>query len=172
MPISLRRMKVTDLLEMQNANLHCLPENYHMWYWLYHFLLAPQAAHVAVDRKGKILGYVLGKTEDENNGKKKEKPSGHITSVATYSRFRKLGIATKLLTYTHKTLRECFHADHVDLNVRETNRAAHILYQRTLGYGFVKIEERYYADGENGWYLRYKFPDDYNKKNGIPEFET
>jgi peptide alpha-N-acetyltransferase len=160
MPISLRRVRISDILQMQNANLHCLPENYHMWYWLYHYLLAPQAAHVALSDGGRILGYVLGKIDDESRGTQKGPvvPSGHITSVAVYSRFRKLGIATRLLRYTHYTLKECFRADHVDLNVRETNRAAHILYQRTLGYEYVETENKYYADGENGWVLRYKYP--------------
>jgi peptide alpha-N-acetyltransferase len=163
MPISLRRVKISDFFPMQNTNLHCLAENYHMWYWLYHYLLSPQAAHVAFSATGKIIGYVLGKIDDENQtptGKGPVLPHGHITSVAVYSCYRKLGIATRLLRYTHYTLKECFHADHVDLNVRETNRAAHILYNRTLGYEFVMTEEKYYADGENGWVLRYTYPKD------------
>lgn len=164
MPISLRRARVTDVIQMQNTNLHCLPENYHMWYWIYHYLLSPQGAHVAVNRKGKVLGYVLAKMDDDNkNQKPPPPPHGHITSVAVYSRYRKLGIATKLMSYTHRTLRECFSADHVNLNVREFNRAAHILYENTLGYKFVNVEERYYADGENGWSMRYNYPPDPNK---------
>lgn len=159
MPISLRRVKVTDMIPMQNANLHCLPENYQLWYWLYHYLLSPQGAHVAVDSRGKMLGYVLSKMDDENrNQKPPPPPHGHITSVAVYSRYRKLGIATKLLSYTHKTLKDCFKAEYVTLNVRETNRAAHILYQNTLGYKFMNVDEGYYADGENGWTLRYTYP--------------
>ncbi|KAH0789654.1 acetyltransferase, GNAT family protein [Histomonas meleagridis] len=159
MPISLRRAQVDDLIQMQNANLHCLPENYHMWYWIYHHLMSPQSAHVAVDSKGKVLGYVLGKLDEEGrNQKPPVPPHGHITSVAIYSRYRKLGFATKLLSYTHYTLRECFLAQYVNLNVRETNRAAHILYQKTFGYKFVNVDEKYYADGENGWTLRYTYP--------------
>lgn len=155
MPISLRRVKVTDLIQMQNANLHCLPENYQMWYWMYHYLVAPQGSHVAVDSRGKVLGYVLSKLDDDD---RKKPTHGHVTSVAIYSRYRKLGIATKLLSYTHKTLKECFRAEYVSLNVRETNRAAHILYQKTLGYKFMNLDEAYYADGENGWTLRYDYP--------------
>ena len=158
MPISLRRVKVTDLIQMQNANLHCLPENYLMWYWMYHYLVAPQGSHVAVDSKGKVLGYVLSKLDDDDR-KKGDPLHGHVTSVAIYSRYRKLGLATKLLSYTHVSLRECFKAEYVNLHVRETNRAGHFLYMRTLGYKFVKCEERYYADGENAWALRYTYPD-------------
>jgi peptide alpha-N-acetyltransferase len=126
-------------------------------------MASPQAAHVAFSPTGKVMGYVLAKTEDENpvpSGKGPNVPHGHVTSVAIYARYRKLSLATKLLRYTHYTLKEIFHVSHVDLNVRETNRAAHILYKRTLGYEFVMKEENYYADGENGWVLRYKYPKD------------
>ena len=159
MPISLRRIKINDLISMQQTNLHCLPENYQLWYWLYHYLLAPQGAHVAVTSEGKLIGYVLGKTDDEVKNKKNPEPiHGHITSVAIYNGYRKLGIATKLLQYTHRTLKECFKCEYISLNVRETNRAGHILYQNTLGYKFDHLEEKYYADGENGWLLKYYYP--------------
>lgn len=159
MPISLRRVKIGDFIQLQNANLHCLAENYHMWFWLYHYLLSPQGAHVAVNSNGKILGYVLGKADDDR-GKNKGSPiHGSITSVAVYSGYRKLGIATKLLTYTHKTLRECYNAEFVNLHVRETNRAGQNLYKKTLGYKYIKTEEGYYADGENAHSLRYTYPE-------------
>ena len=166
MPISLRRVKVTDLIQMQNANLHCLAENYQMWYWMYHYLLAPQGAHVAVDSRGKLLGYVLCKTDDEQRNQKPPPPiHGHVTSVAIYTGYRKLGIATKLLSYSHRTMRECYRCEYVNLNVRETNRAAHILYEKTLGYKFLAVDEGYYADGENGWNLRFTYPKDYDDKH-------
>jgi len=164
MPITLRRVKINDLLQMQQTNLHCLPENYHLWYWLYHYIIAPQAAHVAVDSRGKLLGYVLGKTDDEGRNKKPPEPiHGHITSVAVYNGFRKLGIATKLLQYTHKTLKECFKTEYVSLNVRETNRAGRLLYEKTLGYKFDHLEERYYADQENGLLLKYFYDKEVQK---------
>ena len=161
MPISLRRFKVHDLIQLQNANLHCLAENYHMWYWMYHYLLSPQSSHVAVNKNGKVLGYVLGKVDEEGrNSKPPVPPHGAITSVAVYSRYRKLGFATKLLSYTHKALKENHLAEYVNLHVRETNRAGHMLYEKTLGYKFVKLDSKYYADGENAWALRYTFPKD------------
>lgn len=159
MPISLRRSNIDDIIQMQNANLHNLPENYNMWYWFYHYMRSPQTAHVSVDSSGKVLGYVIGMLSDdetENN----EPPHGHITSVAVYRRYRKLGFASKLLTYTHRTLRECYKAEYVGLNVRETNRAGHVLYMNRFGYKIVRVDEGYYADGENGWLLRYTYPPD------------
>ena len=159
MPISLRRVKVTDMMQLQNANLHCLAENYQMWYWMYHYLSARQAPHVAVDARGKVLGYVLGKMDEERKeGKQQPPPHGAITSVAVFSPYRKLGLATKLLSATHVALRQVFKAEYVNLHVRETNRAGHFLYMGTLGYKKVNVEEQYYADGENAWALRYTYP--------------
>lgn len=164
MPISLRRVKMTDFIQLQNANLHCLAENYHMWFWVYHYLLSPQGTHVAVNSKNKILGYVLGKTDEDK--KKKNQRFGSITSVAVYSGYRKLGLATKLLSYTHKSLRDCYHVSYINLHVRETNRAGQILYKNSLHYQYVKTEEGYYADGENAFSLRFTFPD---SENSPPE---
>lgn len=59
--VSIRRAEVDDLLAVQAANLHCLPENYHMKYYLYHVLSWPQLLYVAEDADGKIVGYVLAK---------------------------------------------------------------------------------------------------------------
>ena len=61
MSVSIRRAESDDLLAMQAANLHCLPENYQMKYYMYHALSWPQLLYVAEDADGKIVGYVLAK---------------------------------------------------------------------------------------------------------------
>lgn len=50
-----------DLLQVQNSNLWCLPENYQMKYYYYHIMTWPQLLYVAEERGGKIVGYVLAK---------------------------------------------------------------------------------------------------------------
>lgn len=62
--VNVRKARVSDLLEMQNCNLFCLPENYQMKYYLYHVLSWPQLLYVAEDFDGKIVGYVLAKMYD------------------------------------------------------------------------------------------------------------
>lgn len=52
MALSIRQATVDDLLQMQAANLWCLPENYQMKYYLYHVLSWPQLLFVAEDHKG------------------------------------------------------------------------------------------------------------------------
>jgi ribosomal protein S18 acetylase RimI-like enzyme len=156
MPISIRRADFPDLLALQNANLHSLGENYDMWYWLYLLLSAPQVSHLAT-ANGKVLGYVLGKVDNDSAHAKPPLPlHGVITSVAVYKRCRKLGLGAKLMATTHKLFETCFGAEYVQLHVRETNKAGRHLYTETLGYQFVCMDEKYYADGENA--LRMKVP--------------
>lgn len=47
MPISIRRATIDDIICMQNANLHNLPENYMMKYYMYHILSWPELSFVA-----------------------------------------------------------------------------------------------------------------------------
>ena len=59
--VSIRPAELDDVIGIQAANLHCLPENYQMKYYLYHILSWPQLLYVAEDYDGKIVGYVLAK---------------------------------------------------------------------------------------------------------------
>lgn len=47
MPITIRRATIDDIICMQNANLHNLPENYMMKYYMYHILSWPELSFVA-----------------------------------------------------------------------------------------------------------------------------
>jgi len=143
------------LLDIQNCNLFCLPENYQLKYYLYHALSWPQVSYVAVDEDGKIVGYVLAKMEDEEP----TDPHGHITSLAVLRSYRRLGLANKLMeqarmsspslvllfssfrdldgssfVFLEKIMSECYGAHYVSLHVRRTNRAALSLYKDTLGF--------------------------------------
>jgi peptide alpha-N-acetyltransferase len=150
--VSIRQATAQDLLEMQHCNLMCLPENYQMKYYLYHYLSWPQLLMVA-DDGGKIVGYVLAKMEDDA-----KEPHGHITSLAVLRTHRKLGLATKLMTAAQEQMQVVFHADYVSLHVRKSNTAAFHLYSQTLGYLQHDIELKYYADGEDAYDMRKPFP--------------
>ena len=151
--VSIRPATIDDLLHMQNTNLWCLPENYNMKYYYYHILSWPQLLQVAEDHKGKVVGYVLAKMEDEDT----QNNHGHITSLSVLRTHRKCGLATGLMTSSHSRMTEAFDADHVCLHVRETNHAAFHLYSQTLKYKIHDIEKGYYADGENAYDMRKQF---------------
>lgn len=135
---------------MQNANLHNLPENYAMKYYLYHALTWPQVSFVAEDHKGRIVGYILAKMEEEPS----PEPHGHVTSISVLRNYRRLGLANKLMQLSQHAMKTTFGASYISLHVRKTNRAALGLYKDTLGFNVVEIESSYYADGEDAYSMR------------------
>lgn len=105
--MNIRPATIHDELGMQACNLHNLPENYTMRYYLYHALTWPQLSYVAEDlsydagrdertgqRKGKIVGYILGKMEEEPTD---GVAHGHVTSISVLRSYRRLGVAQKLM---------------------------------------------------------------------------
>lgn len=156
--VSIRNANVEDLLQMQNTNLWCLPENYQMKYYFYHIMSWPQLLYVAEDQDGKIVGYVLAKMEEEATV-----PHGHITSLAVLRTHRKCGIATKLMKAAQRAMIDNFKAEYVSLHVRESNQAAIHLYRKTLEYQIYDVEKGYYADGEDAFDMRKPFTEKCNE---------
>lgn len=174
MAITIRQATVADIQLMQNTNLHNLPENYTLKYYLYHLLSWPQASFVATtyddvedgqerDPKSelnyttpteKIVGYVLGKMDDDPESQAKNPPNGHVTSLSVMRTYRKMGIAEKLMRQCLYALCENYQAEYVSLHVRESNRAALHLYKNTLKFEVLSIENSYYQDGEDAYYMK------------------
>eukprot|EP00947_MAST-08B_sp_MAST-8B-sp1_P001716 g1716.t1 len=146
---------------MQDANLHCLPENYNMKYYFYHILSWPQLLYVAEDHNKKIVGYVLAKMEEDD-----AVLHGHITSLAVLRSHRKRGLATRLMRAAHHSMQEAFKAEYVSLHVRRSNIAAFHLYNETLGYDINDIERGYYADGEDAYDMRKPFKQEKAEADG------
>jgi len=149
-------------MQMQRCNLLCLPENYQLKYYLYHKLSWPQLLYVAEDYDGRIVGYVLAKMEEEAS----DTIHGHITSLAVARTHRKLGIASKLMSATHKAMAEVFGAEYVSLHVRVSNKGAFHLYTETLGYKIQDVEAKYYANGEDAYEMRKYFSEAAAKRGG------
>ncbi|GME71752.1 hypothetical protein B5S28_g1683 [[Candida] boidinii] len=184
MAITIRRARVEDMQGMQNANLHNLPENYTLKYYLYHILSWPQASFVAtttdeewiesdepfeiiidsdienikadpqyVNKGEKIVGYVLGKMDDDPDAEDKT-PHGHVTSLSVMRTYRRMGIADKLMRQCLYALTENYKAEYTSLHVRKSNRAALHLYKDTLKFEVLSIEKSYYQDGEDAYYMK------------------
>ncbi|KAI8837377.1 N-alpha-acetyltransferase 10 [Chytriomyces hyalinus] len=151
--INIRQATMDDLLAMQHCNLNNLPENYQMKYYIYHIVSWPQLSYVAEDHKGRIVGYVLAKMEEEPS----QAPHGHITSLSVMRNFRRLGLAEKLMSQAQKAMVESFGAKFCSLHVRKTNRAALSLYKDTLKFTETEVEKKYYADGEDAKKMVLKF---------------
>ena len=163
--VSIRRATVEDLLKMQQTNLLCLPENYQFKYYIYHYLSWPSLLHVAEDHNGKIVGYVLAKLEDEDV--KQGEIQGHITSISVLRTYRRLGVASKLMTHAINMMQEYFDADFVSLHVRVSNRPALHLYHNNLGFDVRGVEKEYYADKEDAYKMRKYFKKDKKPKDEV-----
>jgi len=155
--VSIRDANVEDLLAMTSTNVLCLPENYNPRYWLYHLVGWPHISKIAEDRFGRCVGYVLAKIDDETND---EKIHGHITSLAVARTYRKQGLAGRLMRASMRSMREVYTALYCSLHVRESNRAARTLYERSLKFERHKLEVGYYGDGEDGWEMHCKLRDE------------
>ena len=158
--VCIRQATPQDVVQIQNSNLWCLPENYMLKYFNYHLLSWSQLTHVAENHKGEIVGYVLAKMEDRDDSKPNEPLHGHVTSLAVLRTYRRCGVATALMRQAHSRMVEAFNCEYCALHVRYTNRAAFHLYSQTLGYTINEVEKGYYADGEDAYAMRLYF----NKK--------
>eukprot|EP00672_Neobodo_designis_P028454 CAMPEP_0174854260 /NCGR_PEP_ID=MMETSP1114-20130205/30593_1 /TAXON_ID=312471 /ORGANISM="Neobodo designis, Strain CCAP 1951/1" /LENGTH=274 /DNA_ID=CAMNT_0016088945 /DNA_START=54 /DNA_END=878 /DNA_ORIENTATION=+ len=164
--MQVRRATMRDMMDMQQCNLRCLPENYNLRYYHYHMCSWPQCLYVCEDVNGTICGYVLGKMDDEEDEKKKH---GHITSLATLRSHRKLGVASRVMEATHRDMQEVYGAHFCSLHVRRTNAAARHLYQESLGYRTNDVDEGYYLDGEDAFHMKRYFNPTGGEKVGYVE---
>ncbi|KAF5366154.1 hypothetical protein D9758_005773 [Tetrapyrgos nigripes] len=149
--MNIRLARVEDLMGMQAANLENLPENYLMKFWIYHSCAWPQLSYVAEDEKGRIVGYVLAKIDEEDNA---EEVHGHVNSISVLRSHRRLGLAKKLMLLSQEAMSSIYKARYVSLHVRKSNNAAIALYKDTLGFDVAGVEKKYYGDGEDALKMR------------------
>ncbi|KIJ58307.1 hypothetical protein HYDPIDRAFT_23259 [Hydnomerulius pinastri MD-312] len=159
--MNIRAARVEDLAGMQACNLHNLPENYTMKYYLYHAMTWPSLSYVAEDHKGRIVGYILAKMEEPEEPLDGSPPAeplhGHVTSISVLRSYRRLGVAKKLMVQSQEAMANVYNAAFVSLHVRKSNRAALSLYRDTLAFTVKSIEEKYYADGEDAYAMQLSF---------------
>lgn len=115
--------------------------------------LDPKGDPAYIKKHEKIVGYVLGKMEDDPAADDKT-PHGHITSLAVMRTYRRMGLAEKLMKQALYAMCESFKAEYVSLHVRKSNRAALHLYRDSLSFETTSIEKLYYQDGEDAYAMR------------------
>ncbi|KAA6393337.1 MAG: putative acyl-CoA N-acyltransferase [Streblomastix strix] len=149
-----RQSTLVDIVQIQNCNLHNLPENYSMRFYLFHYLVNPETTRCAVlPGTNKICGYVMSKIEEQVQNKK-EDPHGNVTSVSVLRTHRKMGLATTLMKSVLRSLAEIYDSPYCTLHVRKSNEAAKHLYHCTLGYEVDEVVRSYFADGEDAYYMK------------------
>jgi len=83
-----------------------------------------------------------------------------------------MGLAAKLMEATHLAMKNIYDATKVSLHVRCSNRAALGLYKYRLKYEERDIEAKYYADGEDAFYMVKILTDGYNLGLDAEEIEA
>lgn len=72
--------------------------------------------------------------DDESDSEKNADVNSHITSLSVLRTHRRLGLAHKLMNYSHDSQVKVQSAKFVELHVRVSNRAALGLYRDKLKY--------------------------------------
>ncbi|PVV04020.1 hypothetical protein BB560_001486 [Smittium megazygosporum] len=106
---------------------------------------------------GEVVGYVLSKLEDgvDNSANSGDSSKhGHITSISVMRKYRRLGLAKKLMLNAQQMMKTCYGVSMVSLHVRVSNTAAIHLYTKTLGFRIDHTEKKYYADGEDAYSMQ------------------
>ncbi|KJA29854.1 hypothetical protein HYPSUDRAFT_126025 [Hypholoma sublateritium FD-334 SS-4] len=147
--MNIRPVRVDDVIGMQACNLQNLPENYTMKYCgiCDHAMTWPSISYVAENHKGRIVGYILAKVDEE--AEEGEEPHGHVTSISVLRSYRRLG---KL--FIEEAMSKIYRASYVSLHVRKSNWAALGLYKDTLHFTVKGIEKKYYADEEDAYSMQ------------------
>lgn len=147
-----------DVSSISFCNMQTLPENYSDAYLEDHIERWPNLSLLAENEDKKLVGYVLGKLEDDSADFKavlpwvvKYKPPifhGHVTSIAVQHNFRGKGVARELMKMLHSQLVNEHGVNSVTLHCRSSNKAAVSMYVKSFQYNFVEELEGYYEDGE------------------------
>ena len=153
---AIRRAELGDLIPVMEINLKTLPEHYSDYF--YESLLAelPEAFIVA-EIKGKIIGYIMCKTEYGFSNFKKLGfvKKGHVVSVAILDEHRKKGIGRAVVeeALNGVKIKKC---DELYLEVRCSNTGAVRLYE-TMGFIIKQRLKTYYRDGEDAYLMAIEF---------------
>ncbi len=153
---AIRRAELGDLIPVMEINLKTLPEHYSDYF--YESLMAelPEAFLVA-EIKGKIVGYIMCKTEYGFSNFKKLGfvKKGHVVSIAVLDEHRNKGIGKALVEESINgiKIKKC---DEMYLEVRCSNNDAVKLYEN-MGVIIKQRLKTYYRDGEDAYLMATEF---------------
>lgn len=161
---TIRQFQLNDLLKFNNVNLDPLTETYNMNFYLFYMAQWPESFLVAKAPSGAIMGYLLGKTEGDD-----ELWHGHVSAVTVAPRYRRLGLAYTLMKTFEQNVCEPQRTYFVDLFVRKSNALAISMYEH-FGYSVYRRVIGYYSGEypEDALDMRKALSRDILKKSVVP----
>jgi N-terminal acetyltransferase B complex catalytic subunit len=159
---TLRPFKACDLFKFNHINLDPLTETYNISFYMQYLASWPNLFACYDDPNGRMMGYVIGKAEGDNN-----LWHGHVSAVTVASEYRRLGVAKKLMNYLEDVSENIYNAFFVDLFVREHNKLAQLMYNH-LGYTIYRRVLGYYSGEEDAFDMRKALKRDKKKASIVP----
>lgn len=145
-------MTPTDLFSLNLTNLDPLTENYDLGFYLNYLMRWPSLFNVVEDHDGSIVGYIMGKLEEQPPSMRHSEHytpwHGHITVLTVAPASRRLGHARRL-TESLERSSDINDAWFVDLYVRAGNKVAVGMY-KGMGYSVFRRVVNYYSDDPTG----------------------
>ena len=115
---------------------------------------------------GKIMGYIMGKSEARQNNPLDW--HGHVTAISVAEEYRRIGLAAKLMKFLEDVsdYKKCYF---VDLFVRVSNEVAVKMYE-ALGYVVYRNIKDYYTGppDEDAYDMRKALSRDVEKRSERP----
>jgi N-terminal acetyltransferase B complex catalytic subunit len=161
---TIRPFRAEDLFLFNHINLDPLTETYNIPFYMQYLASWPSLCASFEDPNGRMMGYILGKAEGEEN-----LWHGHVTAVTVSPEFRRLGVAKSLMAYLEDVSQELYNGFFVDLFVRASNKLAQMMYSN-LGYVIFRQVLGYYSgeETEDAFDMRKALNRDKSKKSMIP----
>ncbi|WFD02998.1 N-terminal methionine N(alpha)-acetyltransferase NatB [Malassezia obtusa] len=147
---TVRPFEASDLFRFNNVNMDHWTETYSNGFYLNYLaqwpdmMLTATAAH-----SGRMMGYVLGKTEGRAPKRLSAEPPtlhGHVTAVTVAPEYRRLRVAEMLMDFFELVSERVYDAFFVDLFVRPSNAKAIGMYEKR-GYSIYRRVHEYYRGG-------------------------
>lgn len=164
----IRGCTLSEIQNVMSINEATLPENYPIFFYEQILERYPEAFKLAylIDDPDTIIGYIMWRVErgPSSFGLKYVK-KGHLVSLAVLKQYRRQGVASMLLNHSMEAVQQFKISEYV-LEVRVSNTGAVRLYEDTLGFEKIRIVDHYYKDGEDAFYMSYKYAPKGNYQRG------
>ena len=153
-PFLIRRCTLKDLENVKEINEKELPEDYPFFFYKSILENFPEAFLVACKKQDPnyLLGYIMWRIERvPSKDSLRLINKGHLVSIAVVERYRRMGIASALLSKSMPEILKQNITEYV-LEVRISNHQAVRLYQN-FNFKTEGVKKKYYKDGENAYYM-------------------